>query len=640
MSKSYTLDTLFGTFPGGIIVPRIQRSYVQGRDDNKGLEIRANFVPVLVSAAFGGKELALDFIYGIARDDGAGMRCLLPLDGQQRLTTLFLLAWLCGKWKPDWHFTYESRRIPQLFVKGLVEHPYGATDRPSAEIGNADWFLPIWKDDPTIAGMLRMLDSLRNTIGSRDRTEADFGRITFLLHGIEGSDETFDHIFRKMNSRGKELSPWENLKAMLDKHLPESLAKDWRDNVDGAWAETIWKHIGGDIAKLDNSMEKTVRMAYARFAGTKAQGDSLWEMESRLCGKSDDEGEKGFSFDTVQSFYSTAARYFNELESTAACWTQDRTANALWNGSSDGADFWRWLANGYNASFPDQLRMAFLTEPAEQSDTARRSRVLLNLLDTSTGINGGNFAQALSAGLDFLVGKLDVHEIAMRKAGYSMEQLVDEERKWNLDAERILEFEKDELVHLGSLRFIGWSDFVDEDDIRNRLSQIHNAINADWFGFYTALASRLGEIPWGAYLHVPLNANDIATWRKFVLTNTMFLAAIRSWQREPDTQVDVPFWVRHLSELMQSGRVRATTLRMLDAGWLFLLQNPSRRSAESIRLDWNANERENRNLLKFGEIRYASPWPYAEAKEEGVKYNVYDESWWETTSPKKVPLMP
>ena len=92
MSKSYTLDSLFGTFPGGIIVPRIQRGYVQGRDDNKGLGIRANFVPVLVSAAFGGKELALDFIYGIARDDGAGMRCLHPLDGQQRLTTLFLLA--------------------------------------------------------------------------------------------------------------------------------------------------------------------------------------------------------------------------------------------------------------------------------------------------------------------------------------------------------------------------------------------------------------------------------------------------------------------------------------------------------------------------------------------------------------------
>lgn len=639
MSKSYTLDTLFGTFPGGIIVPRIQRSYVQGRDDNKGLEIRANFVPVLVSAAFGGKELALDFIYGIARDDGAGMRCLLPLDGQQRLTTLFLLAWLCGKWKTDWHFTYESRRVPQLFVKSLVEHPYGATDRPSAEIGNADWFLPIWKDNPTIAGMLRMLDSLRNAIGSRDRTEADFGRITFLLHGIEGSDETFDHIFRKMNSRGKELSPWENLKAMLDKHLPESLAKDWRDNVDGAWAETIWKHIGGDIAKLDSSMEKTVRMAYARFAGTKAQGDSLWEMESLLCGKSDDEGEEGFSFDTVQSFYSTAARYFNELESTAACWTQDRTANALWNGSSDGADFWTWLSSERDASVADQLRMAFLTESTKQFDANRRRRVLLNLLDASTGIKSENFKQELSVGLDFLVGKLDVHDIQGQKIGYSIEQLADEERKWKLDADRIMEVEKDELVYHGSLRFLGWSDFKNEEDVSRRLESIRSGIRNDWIGFYRNLAARISEDAIGEreYVHAPVRKDDIATWRGEILPSRYFIKALVSWHASPDALETTPYWVIHLCELLARGKAECSSLRKFD-GWMFLLQNKERRSpsGKSIRLDYNDKERANRQLLKNGEIYYANPWPWVEAKDGGAWYNVCNESWWMCDTPPRV----
>ena len=120
MSETFTLERLFEAFPGGIRIPRIQRGYVQGRDDEKGKEIRANFVPKLVDAVFNGKDLSLDFIYGVAGSDGEGRRCLLPLDGQQRLTTLFLLAWLCGKWNREWHFSYESRRIPQLFFAALV----------------------------------------------------------------------------------------------------------------------------------------------------------------------------------------------------------------------------------------------------------------------------------------------------------------------------------------------------------------------------------------------------------------------------------------------------------------------------------------------------------------------------------------
>ena len=161
MSEMFTLERLFEAFPGGIRIPRIQRGYVQGRDDEKGKEIRANFVPTLVDAVFEGKDLTLDFIYGVAGSDGEGRRCLLPLDGQQRLTTLFLLAWLCGKWNREWHFSYESRRIPQLFVEGLVAHSYMGTDKPSAQIENKSWFLPVWKDDPTVAGMLLSCTGLK-----------------------------------------------------------------------------------------------------------------------------------------------------------------------------------------------------------------------------------------------------------------------------------------------------------------------------------------------------------------------------------------------------------------------------------------------------------------------------------------------
>lgn len=633
MSVAYTLESLFMAFPGGIIVPRIQRGYVQGRDDEKGREIRANFVPALVDAAFGGKKLTLDFIYGVTPSNGAGMRCLLPLDGQQRLTTLFLLAWLCGKWKADWRFVYETRRIPQLFAQGLVGHAHEATCKPSVEIENSDWFLPIWRENPTVDGMVRMLDALHDAIGERDCTEVDFGRISFLLHGIDGKDETFDHIFRKMNARGKDLSPWENLKAMLDKHLPESLAKAWRDKIDGVWAETIWQHADGDIVTLDNSMEKIARMAYARFAGTEAQDDNLWEMEARLCGNANDEDSKGFPPETLHAFYLATMRYFDDLDSTAIRWTQDRTANALWSGSSDGDDFWTWLSNERDASVADQLRMAFLTESTTQSDATRRLRVLINLLDASSGINGDNFAKALSAGLDFLAGKLDVHGIEKRGAGYSTDQLTDEEHKWNMDEGRIAEFEKDELVHHGSLRFIGWGAFLDEADVKARLEKIRNAIHGDWMAFYRNLGARLSSNKRTITFPVCWGAHDLKYWREEILSDNDFVVAVKAWNAS-DPPPPEPAWVTHICELANAGKVRKPALRRYgDDDWVYLLNNDSNRSVNSIRLDYNEHERSNRQFLDGGEV--VGTGRYKPSIEPGIWFDVVDESWYRSCNPKR-----
>lgn len=641
MSKAYTLDRLFREFPGGICVPCIQRGYVQGRNDEKGKEIRANFVPTLVDAVFEGKDLSLDFIYGVAGDVGAGRRSLQPLDGQQRLSTVFLLAWLCGKWGREWRFTYASRRIPDFFVEGLIEHPCKAANKPSKEIENSGWFLPVWTNDPTVAGMLRMLDAMYEEIGSRNRLGADFSRITFLLHGIDGNDKTFDHIFRKMNARGKELSRWENLKAMLDKYVPDYLASEWRDKIDGEWAEAIWNHVESDVVKLDTAMEKVVRMAYARCAGSEAQQDTLWDMEMRICGKADD-GERNvqvFSPKKVGEFFQIVSRYFGNMEQTASWWTDDRATNALWGEESDGSNFWTWLAKGDSATVNDMLRTSFLTEPTEVSDANRRRRVLLNLLDASTGIDGDNFGLALLTGLDYLTGELAVDGIGERKAGYSTEQLADEERKWKLDAGRVMEFEKDELVYHGSLRFIDWSDFRNEEDVNSRLERIRSGIRNDWIGFYRNLAARISEDAIGEkeYVHAPVRQDDIATWRDEILSSRHFIKALVSWNASSDVPKTIPYWVIHLCELLAKGKAECSSLRKFD-GWMFLLQNKERRSpsGKSIRLDYNDKERSNRRLLKDGEIYYANPWPWVEAKDGDAWFNVCNESWRMCDTPPRV----
>ena len=645
MNESYTLEKLFVSFPGGICVPRIQRGYVQGRQDDKGESIFAEFVPVLVKAVFDNSPLSLDFLYGVAVGIGEKRR-LLPLDGQQRLTTLALLAWLCGKWRKEWHFDYEARRIPQLFMEGLLGDTPPAKGKPSDAVRASSWFLPVWENDLSVAGMLRMLDALMTKIGSRDRTKANLGNVTFLLHGIVGTGDTFDHIFRKMNARGKELSPWENMKAMLDKHLdkslPKEMAEDWRDKIDGDWAECIWKGVGGeDIVNLDNALYKIIRMAYARVAGLDKQDETLWQMDNKLSS----EGEDALSKTARSNFFQFAMAYFNALSKIAGCWTKDRTKNVLWGASAaetDSADaiaeFWEWLSNGHDASLSDILRISFLAEESRCADSSRRLRILLNLLDASSIED--KFEDALKAGLDFLAAKLDLDGLKARKAGYSPAQLADEKRKWKLNADRVVRFEKDSLVYCGRLQFIGWSDFVDEADVKARLDKVRTAINDDWMVFYRNLASRLSTDK--RIISVPIYDYKYADeyWRELILVDKDFIEAIKAWNKSIQVPKE-PAWVTHLCELITMGRVKRPALRRYgDDDWIYLLNNDTNRSANSIRLDYNHHERNNRAWLKGEDakgIRYwGDPWPMKQSEEQDIWFNIVDESWWNSDNPTRL----
>jgi uncharacterized protein with ParB-like and HNH nuclease domain len=67
-------------------IPKIQRDYAQGRREKS--ELRRSFLKNILQALKGENQLKMDFVYG--SEEG---RKLAPLDGQQRLTTLWLLHW-------------------------------------------------------------------------------------------------------------------------------------------------------------------------------------------------------------------------------------------------------------------------------------------------------------------------------------------------------------------------------------------------------------------------------------------------------------------------------------------------------------------------------------------------------------------
>ena len=104
-------------------VPIIQRDYAQGRKNNIGL--CENFLEALKESILSNKTINLDFIYGNVED-----KVFLPLDGQQRLTTLFLLHWYayvkeCNNTEIRdvlKKFSYETRLSSRRFCEALLDN--------------------------------------------------------------------------------------------------------------------------------------------------------------------------------------------------------------------------------------------------------------------------------------------------------------------------------------------------------------------------------------------------------------------------------------------------------------------------------------------------------------------------------------
>ena len=95
-----------------ICIPTIQRDYALGH--RKEVYKRNSFLNALKEAVCGNTELPLDFVYGVDKET-----MFIPLDGQQRLTTLWFLlcyiAYISGfLYTPEIlvifsYFSYESR---------------------------------------------------------------------------------------------------------------------------------------------------------------------------------------------------------------------------------------------------------------------------------------------------------------------------------------------------------------------------------------------------------------------------------------------------------------------------------------------------------------------------------------------------
>ena len=270
-----TSRTTFGKLierHGRVEIPVIQRDYAQGRADQH--IVRDDFLKSLHDALCLPKEdptlpLDLDFVYGSVVNGS-----FQPLDGQQRLTTLFLLHWYLA-WVDGCsedlrtriitsgrsRFSYEVRPGSRDFINALANYvpdiSAGECQDIVGMITDQSWYFRSWRFDPTIRAALSMLDRMHEVFQTTSGLYARLidetaPAITFQLLDLEQFDLS-DDLYIKMNARGKPLTPFETFKARFEKHLeiqfkdaPPDLCKGtpladfFSHRIDTRWSDFFW----------------------------------------------------------------------------------------------------------------------------------------------------------------------------------------------------------------------------------------------------------------------------------------------------------------------------------------------------------------------------------------------------------------
>lgn len=385
-AESLTFVSLMKRYNGGVLIPKIQRDYAQGRkkeeDNGRAENIRKGFLKDI----FNGNAKNLDFIFG-TKSENNNQFYFIPIDGQQRLTTLFLLhlyeykrIGVKGCYDYLRKFSYDTRRAARDFCKKVVENDWiiiqregNHSDNISYSIKNCNWFMDYWQYDPTVDSMLRMLDTI-DVLYKYHNKMPDIDNITFFCLDMDAYNIN-ENLYLKMNSRGKPLTPFENLKANIEdllekkngngelivtpsvssfciesdedkKSTNNNFLSKWKYHFDRGWTNWFWNN----GRSSNNTIDKSFAEFICRFLGgfQRIHGDENIEnkdIEDKLCLEIDD--QKVISFEYIEN-----ALLLNEAFDSISfilqmfCEKQYSKLLPIWHSKKDGIaiETYPWLA--------------------------------------------------------------------------------------------------------------------------------------------------------------------------------------------------------------------------------------------------------------------------------------------------------
>lgn len=228
-----------------ILIPLLQRDYVQGGQE----DIIGPFIDSLLE-----KEVDLNYIYGYEEDG-----CFVPVDGQQRLTTpwlLYLYLFARKQQKKDFNVSmkFTAREYAEDFCDRLSENLEcllcKLSDKESLDeaIINQNWLIRSWLSNVSVKNMLSTLRIIHRKINQANflsiwnrLVESSVPSISFSFLQMGKENGLDDDIYIKMNGRGRKLSAFENIKSYMDEHISGlTFADKWKSKMDNAWTDMFW----------------------------------------------------------------------------------------------------------------------------------------------------------------------------------------------------------------------------------------------------------------------------------------------------------------------------------------------------------------------------------------------------------------
>jgi hypothetical protein len=262
-------------------IPIIQRDYAQGRSNEKANEVRKRLLDDIILVLSTNKRLDFNFVYG----NRIG-KIFYPVDGQQRLTTLYLLHWfLASRMGGEELLQFNKLNKFSYMTRNSASEFFNLLKKPESElisimkkpgdltkiITDYAWFRAEWHNDPTVISALNMLNDMCNRVEFKNKEAEFYERLininspTIHFKVLIESGETADSAetaaairYIRMNARGKVLTTFENVKAMLDgidEKLQEKSTKIIFD-YDTKFIDIFYSKASDEYANMDGKSEE------------------------------------------------------------------------------------------------------------------------------------------------------------------------------------------------------------------------------------------------------------------------------------------------------------------------------------------------------------------------------------------------
>jgi hypothetical protein len=261
--QEYTLTQLFNG-KNKIVIPDLQRDYCWGdkawnKDADNYTELVSGFIDNLISSFNEEpiKNLTLGLIYGYENPHFSIQLC----DGQQRLTTLFLLMGMINRKTENNYFKniliseaelkddkepnllYAIRESTLYFLSDLVCKFFLEKEIKIEEIRKQDWYFKEYDLDASIQSMLSAIKIIDIKLNNSNDYQM-FGE--FIINNIQmlyydmGHRTRGEETFVVINTTGEPLTATENLKPILigvkdDKQNRKKVSEEWETREEWFW---------------------------------------------------------------------------------------------------------------------------------------------------------------------------------------------------------------------------------------------------------------------------------------------------------------------------------------------------------------------------------------------------------------------